>query len=785
MVKRKSNRVKFTTAKNIKLNTIQKIFFYLGNPFYKLFRLFYLFTQKPTVSLTNEIIKFFNLLLRKISHTVENKSKIRILKFRYRIPALLKLSTLRIRVLARLINPKQRKSKRSLVLLILLFFVGIIFWDQIIRGLPSPEVLVTRRIDISTKIYDRNGNLLFKIYKDKNRSLIQLSELPNSVMLATLAAEDAEYYDHFGFSLRGIMRALAKNAANGSTEGGSTITQQLVKNALLSPEKSVKRKVKELVLAVLVEAKFTKEQILEMYLNEVSYGGTAYGIEEASQIYFGKSANNLSLAQSALLAGIPKSPTRYSPFGSNLNISIERQAEVLRLMEINKFITHEQRQEALVEKLIFAPNRIDIQAPHFVMYTRELLEDYFGTESVTTGGFEVITALDINIQKLAEKALAQEIRKVKNLNVTNGSVLVINPQNGQILAMAGSVDYFDQSNDGNVNTLLSLRSPGSSIKMLTYAKALLKGYGPASILNDSAITFRLPNNDSYTPKNYDGKITLRNAFAQSRNVPAIRMVASLGVNSIVELGKMFGITSWDNSDDYGLSITLGGANVKLFDLAQVYAVVANYGKRTMFEPFLKITNAKGDKIMLPPCKAPKSTLSGSGTCTQEVLDPRVAYLLTNMLADNNARSNAFGRNSQLVIPNHPEVAVKTGTSNDLRDNVTIGYNQDYLIAVWVGNNDNSSMSKIASGLTGASAIWNKVMHGLLANTQRLDWPIPDGLEKVAICSLTATLPCSGCPTKQEYFLSENVPTSHCDKKFFEATLVNSDDKILDGQSTQF
>ncbi|QQG41790.1 MAG: PBP1A family penicillin-binding protein [Candidatus Woesebacteria bacterium] len=641
------------------------------------------------------------------------------------------------------------KSKLFIVISVLIFLL-FNFYFLIFKDLPSPKDLDTREPEVSTKIYDRNGNLLYKIYKDKNRTIVPLTQIPQQVRLATLAAEDAEFYSHPGFSIKGIFRAVITDIRSGSLQGGSTITQQLVKNTLLSPEKTILRKIKEIILSVEVEYLYTKDQILEMYLNEVSYGGTAYGIQEASLSYFGKDARDLTLAEAALLAGLPKSPTLYSPFGQNPDLAFERQKEVLHLMVVNKFITKSQETEAVNQKLRFLPKKTEIKAPHFVMYVRQMLVDKYGEDMVEKGGLEVTTSLDLNIQNLAEKIVSQEVDRIKNLHVGNGAALVVNPQTGEILSMVGSKNYFDTAGDGNVNVLTRLRQPGSSIKVVNYAYALGNGFTPATIINDSPIIYSTPGSPPYSPQNYDGKfignVSLRNALAQSRNIPAVKVLVSYGVPKMIEQGRKMGITSWDDPSKYGLSLTLGGGAVKAIELVRVYGVLANYGKRMDLIPILSVKDYKGRILE-------KNTPNG-----EQVLDPRIAFSLTDILKDNPARAPEFGLNSYLVIKNHPEVAVKTGTSNDLRDNWAVGYNQNFLVLTWVGNNDNSPMSHVASGVTGASPIWNKIISALLTDQLSIDWKAPEGVSKINICTLTGNLPCNGCPTRQEWFLDEKKPT---------------------------
>ena len=564
---------------------------------------------------------------------------------------------------------KLKLKKRVSLIAISGAIIALVLYSYfaIFRTLPSPKQLGEREPEVSTKIYDRNGNLLYKIFKNENRTIVPLSEIPPHVRMATLAAEDAEFYSHPGFSTRGMLRALVTDAQTGSLQGGSTITQQLVKNILLTPEKTVTRKIKELILSVEVEATYTKDQILEMYLNEVSYGGTAYGIEAASQSYFGKDVKDLDLAEAAFLAGLTKSPTLFSPFGQNPDLAFQRQKEVLHLMTINGFITSAQEKEADNETLKFVANKTEINAPHFVMYIRQILVDKYGEDMVEKGGLEVTTSLDLPTELAAEKIVADEVAKLKGLHVGNGAALVLNPQTGEILAMVGSKDYFDIEGDGNVNVLTRQRQPGSSIKVVNYAYALSSGaYTPATIINDSPITYVTPGSPPYSPVNYDGQfhgnLPLRSALAQSRNVPAVKVLASYGVSKMIEEGQKLGITTWNDPSAYGLSLTLGGGAVKATDLATVYSTIADYGNRPTLMPILQVKDYKGRVLE-----------KNSPQKEENVLDPRVAYTLIDILKDNAARAPEFGLNSSLVVKDHPEVAVKTGTSNDLKGQLDSGF----------------------------------------------------------------------------------------------------------------
>ena len=687
--------------------------------------------------------------------------------------------------------------KRFLIIFATLLFL-FAYWFLIVRDLPAPKELVTRDQEVSTKIYDRNGVLLYNIYKEQNRSIVPLEDIPLHVQLATLAAEDAEFYSHPGFSVRGMIRAFVRNITRGEFSGGSTITQQLVKNALLSSEKTVVRKIRELLLAIGVERTFTKDEILEMYLNEVSYGGTAYGIQEASRVYFDKDVDEINLAEAALLAGLPKSPTTFSPFGPSPEEGIARQRDVLRLMRINKYINEDQETLALNQNLTFAANKTDILAPHFVMYVRQILENTYGPEVVEQGGLEVFTTLDYEVQKVAENAVASEVNRLARLNVGNGAALVLDPKTGEILAMVGSKDYFDTEADGNVNVTTALRQPGSSIKLVNYAYALSNGYTTATTVIDSPISFSVPGQPTYSPRNYDGDyrgiITLRSAFAESRNTPAVKVLASYGVNNMIEMGRSLGITSWEEEGRFGLSLTLGGGEVRLTELATAYATVANYGKKPNLAAITKVTNYKGTVLEENTCsqsrfkdllgseidvQASEATLPPCGD--EQILDEGVAFLLTDILSDNSARAPAFGSRSLLVIPNHPEVAVKTGTSNDLKDNLAVGYNQDYLVATWVGNNDGSPMARVASGITGATPIFNSIMTSILAEKESIAWIPPDNVTNISICTLTGTLPCEGCPTRTDWFLTGTVPTTHCSSEAI--TKIQEERDRRDGEIT--
>ncbi len=671
---------------------------------------------------------------------------------------------------------------------------GISFWFYILRDLPSPDELTLKPRPLTTHILDRNGQLLFKIYRNENRTIVPISEIPLFVQQATIAVEDAEFYTHSGFSLRGILRAVERNLAQGELVGGSTITQQLVKNVLLTPEKTLKRKVREIILAFLVEMQFSKREILEMYLNEVSYGGTAYGIEEAAALYFGTHARDVDLAEAALLAGLPAAPSHFSPFGATPYFARERQRVVLARMVEEGFITPQQKEEAEKEELTFAPQKLEIRAPHFVMYVRQLLAEKYTENFIEEGGLTVVTSLDLSTQQEAERVVREEIDKLAPLHVTNGATLVTSAKTGEILAMVGSKDYFD-SHGGNFNVTTAARQPGSSIKPVNYAYALSHGYTPATIVEDSPVTYMVLGQPPYSPENYDrtfkGKLPLRTALGSSLNVPAVKVLASYGVGNMVEQGTRMGVTTWNDPSRFGLSLTLGGGEVKMTDMAVVYGTLANYGKRVDLHPILKVTDSSGkileeykcnDKFQISNIKFPiarAAVANESSDCEgEQILDQRVAFLLTDILRDNNARIPAFGPNSLLMIPGHSEVAVKTGTTQNLRDNWANGYTKDYVVLAWVGNNDNSSMSYVASGVTGATPIWHNIMRYLLESKPNHPWEVPAGVVKVSICPFTSTLPCEGCPIREEYFLEETQPKNQCNLQPIIEEIEREEKRIL-------
>lgn len=640
------------------------------------------------------------------------------------------------------IFPLPLSTKARYFLLGLLFSTFFIFLPLLfivyLQELPNPNALSGKNAPQTTKIYDRNGVLLYQIYATENRTLVPLKNIPKNLRDATVAIEDRDFYNHPGFDIKAILRSAVQNLSGRGLQGGSTITQQLVKSALLTPEASIVRKVKEVVLAFWAERIYSKNQILEMYFNQVPYGGTAWGVEAASLTYFGKKVSDLSLSESAFLAGIPKAPSIYSPFADGENLWKQRQIEVIRKMVEQGFITQKEGESAIKEELAFETQKTPIRAPHFVIYVKELLVKKYGLALVEKGGLVVKTSLDLSLQDKAQQIVAEEVEKNSYLNLTNGAALITNPSNGDILAMVGSRDYFGEK-DGKVNVTTSLRQPGSSIKAVTYSAALSRGFTAATILDDSPITYKTPSGQIYSPVNYDGRfhgrVPLRIAFANSFNVPAVRTLNLIGIETMIRFGKDMGIKNWNREGSYGLSITLGGADVTMLDMATIYGTLSNGGRKVEVSPIISITDSKGDVL------EEKRQTRGL-----RVIDEGVAYIISNILSDNSARAWEFGTSSPLVIPGHT-VSVKTGTSDNKRDNWTIGYTPSYVVTVWVGNNDNSPMSQaLASGITGAAPIWNRIMKHILA--QKKD-------EKPKVPINIVQKPCGG---RNEYFIrgTENI-----------------------------
>ncbi|HEX9008119.1 MAG TPA: transglycosylase domain-containing protein [Patescibacteria group bacterium] len=668
---------------------------------------------------------------------------------------------------------KKRAVLIGIGLLVILFIIAIYFT---FKDVPNPAKLTKNPAPVSTQILDRNGKLLYEVYSNYQHTPVAFKDIPDFVKEATISIEDKNFYHHFGIDFVGIARAAFNTLIGKRLEGGSTITQQLVKNALLSDtSRTPLRKVREIVLAIATELTYSKDQILELYLNYAPYGGTLYGIETASESYFGKPAKDLTLAESALLAGLPQSPTQYSPYGANPQLAINRQYEVLRRMVEDKYITQAQADQAKAEKLNFQTKNITINAPHFSLNVRDQLVQKYGEDMVNLGGLRVTTTLDLDLQNYIQASLSAEMAKIARLKISNGAAMVTKPNTGEILAMIGSKDYFDATIDGQVNVTTSQRQPGSSIKPLNYAVGLLRGWTAGTMFLDVPTCFNVDGQKPYCPKNYDntfhGPVSMRQSLANSYNIPAVKMLALNGLDSFIATASAMGINSWKDPSQYGLSLTLGGGEVTMYDLVTAFGTFANEGVTVPLTSILKVETYNGkvleqfdpDKVAnLTSVLPEKWSDFWSSLPTEKPLptDPRVtlpeevAFIISDILADNGARSAAFGPSSQLVIPGHT-VSVKTGTTNDLKDNWTVGYTPDYLAATWVGNNDNSSMSYVASGVTGASPIWNNIMKKLLKNVKDKPLIKPEGITNYQVCNLSGLLAQAEnqCDSHSEYFIN--------------------------------
>lgn len=599
----------------------------------------------------------------------------------------------------------------ALLLGVLLVFTFTLFAAYVSRNLPNPDTLISRPIEQSTKIFDRTGKvLLYEIHGDEKRTLITINDIPDFAQKATISVEDKGFYEHHGIYWKGLFRAVLKNTLLGRRiQGTSTLTQQLIKNAVLNNERSLLRKVKEFILAIQIERVYTKEQILQMYFNEIPYGSTVYGIESAAQTYFGKPAKDLTLDEATLLAAIPQAPDFYNPYGTssrgdNRPALIARQHMILDLMAEQKYITEDQASAAkkvdVLKKL--QPRKLgNIRAPHFVMYVKQQLEKTYGVQTVETGGLRVITTLDWDKQQAAEDAVRHGVEaKGKKYNFTNAALVSIDPKTGQVLAMVGSKDYFDTEHDGQVNVALRPRQPGSSFKPIVYSLAFSLGYLPQTQVWDVQTVFKT-DTQPYEPHDYDGKergpLTLRQALQGSLNIPAVKMLYLVGVGKTLDYAETLGYTTLGDRSRFGLSLVLGGAEVTPLEHASTYATFANEGTRLPTSSILRVEDSTG--------VAKEEWKPSTGT---SVLDPNVARTLSNVLSDNDARTYVFGAQNALTLPDRP-VAAKTGTTNNYHDAWTAGYTPNLAAVVWVGNNNNKEMTKGADGSVVAAPIWQEYM----------------------------------------------------------------------------
>lgn len=633
-------------------------------------------------------------------------------------------------------------------------------------GLPAAGDFSRYKVEPSIRITDRHGRLLYEVLPESSgrHRHIGIESIPIELQLATVSTEDASFYTNPGLDLKGIVRALWINLRGGeAVSGGSTITQQVARNLLLSPderyERTLRRKLRETILAWQITRLYSKDEILELYLNQMNYGAMAYGVEAAAQTYFAKSAADLDLAESALIAGLLQAPGLYNPY-LDPEAAKARQEVVLALMEKHGLITEEQRRLAAAEKLVYASSPYPIEAPHFVMMVRAEIDQVLPEELLrSSGGITVRTTLDLDWQHHAESIVRRQIEALNNPpagevshNVHNAALVAMHPASGEVYALLGSPDYFDASISGAVNMAVSPVQPGSALKPLIYASALdptgKAPWSPATMILDVRTAFRTRSGQPYVPANYDtryhGPVLVRDALGSSLNIPAVAALDHAGLEEVIALAKELGITTLKNPREYDLSLALGGGAVRLIELTAAYGAFANGGYRVTPALILEVTGADGE-ILYRPAQPPQP----------KVLDERVAWLITDILSDDRARAVGFGLNSALKLDR--PAAAKTGTTTDFHDNWTIGYTPDLLVGVWVGNANHEPMRDV-SGISGAGPIWHQFMRTALAGRPKLPFERPAGLVRVEVCSLSGLLPSAACPYRRtEWFIPGTEP----------------------------
>jgi len=661
---------------------------------------------------------------------------------------------------------RNRRQRLAIILgsVIILAFAWLYGW--LLADLPNLNTLEQGKALPSTRIYDRHGTLLYEIVDlyEGSHAVVDLENLPTCMLEATIATEDANFYTHPGVDVVGVARATWLNITGGEVvAGGSTITQQVARNLLLKDEmseRSVRRKLREMLLAVWLNQSYSRDQVLELYLNQTYYGNLAYGVEAAAQSYFGHSSQTLSLAECAMLAGLPQTPAVYNPL-TNPDAAKARQEVVLGLMVKQGFISQAEADIALAEDLQFASSQFSIQAPHFVTAVWTQLERNY-PEALYSGGVEVTTTLDLSWQNEAEKIAQQYLTELNNptdgsppKNARNAALVAIDPYTGQILTMLGSPDYFDESIDGNVNAALAKRQPGSALKPFTYAATfdptLSNPWTPAQLIMDVGTPFVTRKLESYAPSNFGlvehGPVLAREALAGSYNIPAVVALDYVGLDQFIGLTTRLGISTLTDSSRFDLSLTLGGGEVRLTELTAAYAAFPNGGHRV--DPVYILEVRDGDGNLLYEWEPPN--------LGQPELDPRVAFLINSILSDDDARFPAFGRGSALSLGVRP-AAAKTGTTTDFRDNWTVGYTPNLVVGVWVGNADNTPMQDV-TGVSGAGPIWNQFMRSVLQGQPMLDFPVADGVDRIQVCAMSGLLPTQECPQyRWEWFIEGTAPT---------------------------
>lgn len=619
----------------------------------------------------------------------------------------------------------------------------------------SSKDRIMNRNKTGLTLLDRNGQVFYQFYNAHSSNAIPLSQIAPVTQKALISSEDKNFYKEGGFSVTGLFRAVSSAGGKG---GGSTISQQLVKNALLTQNQTLMRKYQEIILSVELNQKYSKNEILEMYLNSVYFGEGSFGIEDAAKTYFGKDAKDLDLAQSAMLIGVLPAPSAYSPISGSPTLAKKRQTYVLRQMHDNGFITTDQQQAALNEQLAYAPQNQENnnKAPHFALMVRDQLVQKYGEEKVARSGEQVKTTIDLGIQTKAEDAVRQQVSHLASSHVSNGSAVIEDPKTGEIKAMVGSVDW-NNASFGKVNMATATRQPGSSFKPIVYSTGIeQKDFSAATLLQDKPTDF----GGGYSPKDYDlryrGDVTVRRALANSLNIPAVQALQKAGIANTIDTAKKMGLTTLTQTpEQYGLPLALGSAQARLTEMTNAYATLADGGEHNQLQTIISITDKNGKTIFK---EKPK---------TNQAVSPETAYIMSQMMSDNTARAEEFG--SSLTVSSKRPAAVKTGTTEDFRDAWTIGFTPSLAIGVWIGNNDNSQMSSVAGSL-GAAPIWKSLMQQLLTNTPVEQFTKPSGVETATICRANGAIADQpGGNTLTENFLPDTLPSTHCNQKPAEQT----------------
>lgn len=633
--------------------------------------------------------------------------------------------------------------------LLILVLTGIVTWVVFASTLASKDSIMNRN-KTGVTLLDRNGKPFYEFYNAHSTTYVPLSSIAPIAQKAVIASEDKDFYKEPGFSVNGILRAVYTNLVpGGGGSGGSTITQQLVKNALLSQEQTLLRKYQEIILSVEIERRYTKDQILEMYLNSVYFGEGAFGIEDAARTYFGIPAKDLNLAQASMLIGLLPAPSAYSPISGNAQYAKQRQKYVLGRMQTDGDISQADNDTAYAQALTYQAPKADTNtaAPHFALMVKQALIDKYGEEQIARSGYQVKTTLNLDWQAQAQSVLAAQVSKLQYSKVSNGAVVALDPKTGEVLALVGSVDW---NNDqfGKVNMATTTRQPGSSFKPIVYATGIEeRDLTPATIFDDKLTDF-----GGYEPHNYTGyfygNVTARFALANSLNIPAVLALQKVGIQPVLTEAKALGIsTLTDTAAQYGLPLALGSGQVRLTELTDAYATFANSGQYNPVQTILSISD-KNNNVIYTSHPQPRTALS-----------TQTSFIISSMLSDNAARSTTFG--SSLNLSGGRTAAVKTGTTEDYRDALTVGYTPSLVIGVWMGNNDNTPMTSIA-GSVGSAPIWKQLMQSFLGGTPNESFAQPDGVVSLQVCRGTeAIAPTTGTNTYSEYFRASNVPSAHC------------------------